>query len=99
MKITDYISWFKVRFDRGSVYWRYINAIVTAALVTVFTSEISIWYKIVSAIASFIFILVLGIIDIKVGILRKEQKIYGDQHPTFVEINKKLDKILNQLIL
>ena len=97
MKISDLISYILLRLERGSGYWKYINFIVTAILIALFTSEINFWYKVVSAIGSFVVIYLLGELDIRFGVFRKYQKLTGDQHPTFVDMHKKLDKIIKSI--
>lgn len=96
-KISDYISEFQVTFDRGSIYWRYINPIATPIIIALFISKISIWHKILTAVISFLVIIIMGYIDRKSGVMKKSQKIYGDENPTYVSMHRKLDEIINKL--
>lgn len=87
----------KVRFDRGRIYWSYINSIVTAILVTVFTLEINLWYKIGSALFTFILIYIMGYFDDKFKIIDREQKNYADKNPAIKKILEDLEEIKKKL--
>ena len=87
----------KIRFDRGRIYWSYINAIVTAILVNVFILEINIWYKIGSGLASFVIIYFLGFLDDKFKIINREQKNYADKNPAMQKILDDLSEIKEKL--
>ena len=87
----------KIRFDRGRIYWSYINAIVTAILVNVFILEINIWYKVGSGLASFVIIYFLGFLDDKFKIINREQKNYADKNPAMQKILDDLSEIKEKL--
>ena len=87
----------KIRFDRGRIYWSYINAIVTAILVNIFILEINVWYKIGSGLASFVIIYLLGYFDDKFKIIDREQKNYADKNPAMQKILDDLNEIKEKL--
>ena len=86
----------KVRFDRGRVYYSYLNSIFTALLVWIFSSGN--WINsIISAISVFVMIYVFGYFDQKFNILKREQKIYGEENPVLMDIKKQLEEIKEKL--
>ena len=87
----------KIRFDRGRMWYAIFNSVITAVLVTVFSSDMNIWYKILSGAITFVFIYVIGYIDDKLKLLDREQSEYGKRNPYLVEMNEKLDKLIEKL--
>jgi len=87
----------KIRFDRGRMWYAIFNSVITAILVTLFSSDLNVWYKILSGVLTFVLIYVIGFIDDKLNLLDKEQSEYGKRNPYLVEMNKKLDNINESL--
>lgn len=87
----------KIRFDRGRMWYAIFNSVVTAILVTVFSSDMGMLYKILSGVGTFALIYFIGYVDEKFNLLEKEQSEYGKRNPYLVEMNKKLDNIYKHL--
>lgn len=86
----------KVRFDRGRVYYSYGNSIITAALVFIFSQGN--WINsILSSVCTILIIYCIGYLDQKLNILKREQKIYGEENPVLMDILKQI-KELNENI-
>ena len=87
----------KVRFDRGRIYWSYIQAPVTALLVLIFTIDIDWKYKVGSALSSFVLIYIMGFFDDIKKVINDEQEIYAKKNKVFMDILDRLDKIESKL--
>ena len=86
----------KVRFDRGRVYYSYLNSIITAFLVWIFSSGN--WVEsVISAFSVFVLIYLLGYLDQKFNVLQREQKIYSEENPVIMEILKEIKKLNNEI--
>jgi len=81
----------KIRFDRGRTYYSYINSILTAFLVWVFTNT-TVTTSVVVAVCSFVLIYFMGYLDEKFNILKREQKSYSEDNPVLMEILKEVKK-------
>lgn len=86
----------KVRFDRGRVYYSYLNSIVTAFLVWVF-SQGNFLHSVISGVSIFVFIYALGYLDQKFNVLKREQKIYSEENPIIMEILREVKEIKKKL--
>jgi UDP-N-acetylmuramyl pentapeptide phosphotransferase/UDP-N-acetylglucosamine-1-phosphate transferase len=83
----------KIRLDRGRMWYAMFQSLITAGLVYVFSSEMNIWYKVLSAVGSFIMVYLLGFIDDKLRLVDREQKGYSERNPVLMEIKEKLDQL------
>ena len=82
----------KVRFDRGRIYYSYLNSIFTALLVYIFTQGN--WVtSVLSAFTVIAVIYLFGLLDQKLSILKREQKIYAEHNPVLMQILKELEKL------
>jgi hypothetical protein len=88
----------KIRLDRGRMWYAMFNAIITAILVYIFSSSTGVGYKILSAFLAFVLIYIMGYIDEKLKLLRKEQEGYGLENPILMKILETLKKIENEII-
>jgi O-antigen/teichoic acid export membrane protein len=88
----------KIRLDRGRMWYTMFNAIITAILVYIFSSSYGIGYKILSGILAFIVIYIMGYIDEKLKLLKKEQEGYSLENPILMKILEILKKIENENI-
>ena len=86
----------KIRFDRGRMWYAIFNSVITAILVTVFSSDLQIVYKILLAVATFVLIYLMGFVDEKFKLLDKEQSEYSKRNPYLIEMNNKLDEIIKK---
>ena len=87
----------KLRLDRGRMWYAIVAPIITAILVAIFTSEMTMLWKIISGIITFILIYVAGIIDEKLKLLNREQNEYAKRNPYLEKMDKKLDEIIKKL--
>jgi hypothetical protein len=78
------------------MWYTIFNSVITAILVTLFSSDMQMLYKILSGVVTFILIYFIGFVDEKFKLLDKEQEEYGKRNPYLVEMNKKLDKLLKK---
>jgi UDP-N-acetylmuramyl pentapeptide phosphotransferase/UDP-N-acetylglucosamine-1-phosphate transferase len=74
-----------------------IQTIVTALLVTVFNSDMSWYYKVLSAIISIVIIYLLGWGDDKLKLLDKEQKGVTERNEILMQMSKDIEEIKNKL--
>ena len=86
----------KVRFDRGRVYYSYMNAIFTAGLVFIFSQGN--WINsVLSSVAVMVIIYLFGWVDQGFNILKREQQYYSEQNPTLMKILKEIEEIKAKL--
>ena len=86
----------KVRFDRGRVYYSYLNSIITALLVWIFSNS-TLLESILSAMTVFVLIYTLGYLDQKFNVLQREQKIYGEDNPVLMDILKQINELKDEV--
>ena len=86
----------KVRFDRGRVYYSYLNSIITALLVWIFSNS-TLLESILSAMTVFVLIYTLGYLDQKFNVLQREQKIYGEDNPVLMDILKQIKELKDEV--
>ena len=79
----------KIRFDRGRTYYSYMQSILTAFLVYVFTNS-TLTTSIIVSLLSFVLIYVMGYADEKFNVLKREQKQYSEDNPILMEILKEV---------
>ena len=87
----------KLRPDRGRMWYAIVAPIITAILVTIFTSEMTMIWKVVSGIITFVLIYVAGIVDEKLKLLNREQNEYARRNPYLEMMDSKLDEINKKL--
>ena len=82
----------KVRFDRGRTYYSYLNPILTAGLVWIFSKGD--WIdSTLAALSVFVMIYVFGFLDQKLNVLKREQKIYSEENPVLMDIKNEIKKL------
>ncbi|MDH5570384.1 MAG: hypothetical protein OEY89_01385 [Gammaproteobacteria bacterium] len=79
------------------MWYAIVTPIITAILVSIFSSEMNMYWKVLSGIITFIFIYIVGLVDEKLKLLNREQNEYAKRNPYLVEMDKKLDEINNKL--
>jgi len=82
----------KVRFDRGRTYYSYLNSIITAGLVWIFSKGD--WIdSALAALSVFVLIYIFGFLDQKFNVLKREQKIYSEENPVLMDIKNEIKKL------
>lgn len=87
----------KIRFDRGRMWYSIFNSVITALLVTIFSSNIHLWQKILATLLTFVLIYILGFIDEKFKLLDREQEELFHRNPLFEEMLKDIKEIKDKL--
>ena len=87
----------KTRFDRGRMYYAYGQAIITAFLVSIYSLEISIWFKAVASIGTIFLIYLMGYVDDIFNILKREQDYYSKKNPTLMEMMEEIRQLREEL--
>lgn len=87
----------KLRLDRGRMWYAIAAPIITAVLVAIFSSEMSMLWKVISGMITFMLIYIVGLIDEKLKLLNKEQNEYAKRNPYLVKMDRKLDEINKKL--
>lgn len=87
----------KIRLDRGRMWYSLFQAIITALLVNIFSSDSSLKFKILSAVSAFVVIYLLGWVDDLLKLVDREQKGYSERNPVMMDIMNELKEIKSKL--
>lgn len=79
------------------MWYAFVQAIVTAILVNIFSSNAGIKYKILSAGLAFFLIYIFGYIDDLLKLVDREQKGYSERNEIIMKITKYLEEIKSKL--
>ena len=89
------IAQFKVYAVRSQQYAGIVMLFIQVSLFIAINVQLELvwWQYIVVFVVSAILFVFTGFLDVKFGVLGKEQKFYGDNNPIYDEIFKRLERI------
>ena len=93
------LSRFNVYAERSK---KYVGTLQLFLLLSIFISnnlglQLDWWHYIIIFLVSSMIFIIVGYVDVKIGIMSQEQKCQGDKNPIFDKFFEQLERIENKL--
>lgn len=97
--LTGAIAQFKVYAVRSQQYAGILVLFIQVSMFLVINAELDlIWWQYILVLLLSVFLFIFaGFLDVKLGVLSKEQKLFSDKNPVLSEVLERLERIERKL--